>query len=85
MITGLIILEDIAIKFDIGENCQHCQLTVSDRSTGQERSLICNNEQLGAIVGTAVCGTNEAVMTAALPIAESAFPADWPRELRPMP
>jgi hypothetical protein len=85
MITGLLILEDIVLRFDIGDNCDECKLTVEDRLSGQQRSLVCNNEQLGAIVGTSVCGTNEAVMNAALPIAESAFPADWPKELRPMP
>jgi hypothetical protein len=85
MITGIIVLEDQVLKFDIGWDCQRCKLTIRDTMSDQERELVVTNEQLGAIVGTAICGTNETVMKAAIPVAESAFPTDWPKELRPMP
>lgn len=84
MITGHLVLEDIVMDFEI-ESQETCRLTIEDTFSKQKREIVCNSEQLGAIVGTSVCGTNESVMEVALPIAESAFPADWPRELRPMP
>lgn len=84
MIAGTIHLEDINLSFRALQG-QEPEVTISDNLTGQERTLKVTFEQLGAIVGTSVCGTNEAVMAAAMPIVESAFPVDWPKELRPMP
>jgi|SRR5882757_838466 len=85
MIAGTINLENTSLTFHIPSGSDKARLTISDNLTGMERTIEVDNEQLGAIVGTSVCGTNEAVMNAAQPIAESAFPADWPNELRPMP
>lgn len=73
MITGLIILEDTVLKFDIGENCNRCQLTISDSPSGKFVTTTVNNEQLGAIIGTAICGTNEKVMEAAGPLVHEAL------------
>ncbi len=73
MITGLIILEDTVLKFDIGSDCANCHLTISDSSTGQQVETTVNNEQLGAIIGTAICGTNEKVMEAAGPLVHEAL------------
>ncbi len=85
MIAGTIHLEDCSMTFRLAKDEQLAELTISDNFTGKEATLKVTFEQLGAIVGTSVCGTNEAVMTAAMPVAESAFPEDWPKELRPMP
>ncbi len=85
MIAGTIHLEDISMTFRMSQGAEKAELTVSDNMTGIERTIQVTFEQLGAIVGTSVCGTNEAVMNAAMPIAESAFPTDWPKELKPMP
>lgn len=85
MITGTIHLEDTWMTFKMSQGAAKADLTVSNNITGMERTIQVSSEQLGAIIGLAVCSTNEAVMKAAYPIAEAAFPTDWPSELRPMP
>ena len=73
MISGLIVLEDTVLKFEIGEDCQKCLLTISDSPSGKSVSTEVNNEQLGEIIGTAICGTNEKVMEAAGPLVHEAL------------
>ncbi len=85
MITGLIVLEDTVLKFTIGDSTDECRLTISDNMSGECKDIICNNEQLGAIVGTAICGTNEKVMDAAGPLVRQVIPLDWPAHLQPCP
>lgn len=85
MITGLLVLEDTVLKFTIPGSTEECRLTVSDSITGHSRDVVCNNEQLGAIIGTAICGTNEAVMAATTPLIRQVIPVDWPSELQPCP
>ena len=85
MITGLIVLEDTVLKFSIEDDASQCKLTISDSLSGKFREVVCNNEQLGAIVGTAICGTNEAMLTAATPLVRQVIPLEWPTELQPCP
>jgi len=83
MIVGTIVLEDTTINFR--ELNGQMELTIGDNYSGIHKTTLVNFEQAGAIIGTSICGTNEAVLTAAAPLVKQVITDDWPKELRCSP
>lgn len=72
----------LPIQESSDEKC--VELTIGDDMTGQIRTTMVTFEQLGAIVGTSICSTNEKIMQAAEPLVKEAI-GHFPRELQPSP